>query len=70
MGRCTDHLGPTEALRIHARAAGALPAMHVALIITVLFTWVMVRVAGRIYQGAILRVGGKVSLRDARRGLD
>lgn len=44
--------------------------MHVALIITVLFTWVMVRVAGRIYQGAILRVGGKVSLRDAWRGLD
>ncbi len=53
-------------------ALGVLPTWQlvVAFIITVLFTWLMVRVAGRIYQGAILRVGGKVSLRDAWRGLD
>jgi ABC-2 type transport system permease protein len=53
-------------------ALGVLPAWQlvVALVITVGFTWVMVRVAGRIYQGAILRVGGKVSLRHAWRGLE
>ncbi len=53
-------------------ALGVLPAWQlvVAMVITVGFTWVMVRVAGRIYQGAILRVGGKVPLRQAWRGLE
>jgi hypothetical protein len=33
----------------------------------VLVTWVLVRIAGRIYTGALLRVGGRVPLRDVWR---
>ena len=53
-------------------ALGVLPMWQLvtALAITVGFTWAMVRVAGRIYQGAILRLGGKVPIRQAWRGLE
>lgn len=53
-------------------ALGVLPVWQLitSLAITIGFTWGMVRVAGRIYQGAILRLGGKVPLRQAWRGLD
>ncbi len=53
-------------------ALGVVPMWQLAVsfVTTILFTWLMVRVAGRIYQGAILRVGGKVSLREAWRGRD
>jgi ABC-2 type transport system permease protein len=52
-------------------AAGSMPAAQVVLAITlmVLAVVLLVRVAARLYEGAVLRTGGRVSWRDAWRGV-
>ena len=51
-------------------ALKAIPAWEIALslILTLTFAVLAVRAAGRIYEGAILRSGGRVKLREAWRG--
>lgn len=50
-------------------AAGEAPAWDIvaAVVIMVVATWLMVRVAARIYTAALLRTGGRVPVRQALR---
>ena len=42
-------------------------ADHHAAVVTALAIWVLMRTAGRIYSGALLRFGGRIPLRDLLR---
>ncbi len=48
-------------------ALGLAPWWHVAIGVVgvILATYFMIRVAGRIYEGSLLRLGARVKLRDA-----
>ncbi len=68
--RVTSLVPPLSPFVMPVRAAGAdVPAWEVGLSVVLLLaaTYGMIRLAGRIYTGAILSIGQKVSLRDAWR---
>lgn len=50
-------------------ALGAVPTWQIisSALLMVLVIWALVRIAGRVYSGALLRVGGRVPLRDVWR---
>lgn len=50
-------------------ALGAVPTWQIisSALLLVLVIWALVRIAGRVYSGALLRVGGRVPLRDVWR---
>lgn len=63
-------LPPIAPLTVPLRVAlGTAPAWQVlaSALVTIAVTWVLVRGAGRVYTGALLRVGGRVAVRDAWR---
>jgi ABC-2 type transport system permease protein len=41
-----------------------------SLVLMVTSTWLLIRLAGRIYAGGLLRVGSRVKLREAWRGAE
>jgi ABC-2 type transport system permease protein len=47
----------------------AVPTWQIisSALLTVLVIWALVRIAGRVYSGALLRLGGRVPLRDVWR---
>jgi ABC-2 type transport system permease protein len=69
--RVTSILPPLSPFIMPIRAASTdVPAWQIALSVALLLaaTYAVIRLAGRIYSGAILSVGRRVSLRDAWRG--
>ena len=69
--RVTSILPPLSPFIMPIRAAATdVPAWQIALSVALLLvaTYAVIRLAGRIYSGAILSVGRRVSLRDAWRG--
>jgi ABC-2 type transport system permease protein len=48
-------------------ALGSVPAWQLilAVALVVVFTYLVIRAAARVYRGALLRIGAKVKLRDA-----
>jgi len=62
----------TPMVMLSRAAVGHVPpwAVPLAVLIEVASTWVLVRVAGRVYTGAIVRTGPRVKLRQAWRSAD
>jgi ABC-2 type transport system permease protein len=68
--RIASLIPPTSPMVMPVRAvAGAVPMWEVALsvAITLVATYGLVRLGGRLYRGSILRIGAKVRLREAWR---
>jgi ABC-2 type transport system permease protein len=66
-------LPPTAPMVMTVRMAhGGVPWWEIALAaaLTLATIWALVRLAGRVYTGAVLRIGPRVRLRDALRGAE
>lgn len=62
--------GPTAPVVMTYRVAvGAAPGWRIVTtaLVTALAIWALVRIAGRVYSGALLRFGGRTPLRDLLR---
>lgn len=73
LAQITSIIPPTSPMVMPVRAAVTdVPAweMAVAIVLVMAATYGLIRLGGRIYQGSILRLGAKVSVRDAWRSAD
>jgi ABC-2 type transport system permease protein len=71
--RIASLLPPTAPMTMPLRmAAGDAQVWEVTLSLTlmVVVTWLLIRLAGRIYAGGLLRAGGRIKIKDAWRNAD